>query len=136
MGGVKKELTKKELEGYRAKLLKMKEELLGEYKKLSQNARDDDGSNASSTSNTSLHIADAASDAYDKSLSLDLASNEMEIVSEIEHALRKIDDGTFGVCEGSGKPIPKTRLDAIPYVRYTRDYQQELEKNDPWSTGA
>lgn len=134
MGGTKK-LTKDEMKKYQTLLEEMRQEMLGEYKKLSQNARDESGGHASGNSNSSQHLADAASEAYDKSLSLDLASNEMEIVSEIEHALRKIEDGSYGICEGSGKPIPKTRLDAIPYVRYTREYQEELEKNDGFDAG-
>ena len=133
MGGAKK-LTKVELKKYKQKLEELREELLQEYKKLSQNICDENGGSAASgVSNSSLHLADAASDAYDKSLTLDLASNEMELVSEIEHALRKIQEGSFGICEGSGKGIPKTRLDALPYVRYTKDYQEDIEKNGGFS---
>lgn len=132
MGG-KKSVNKKDLDNYKKQLVEMREELICEYKKLSQDARDERNSDApGGHSTSSLHLADAASDDYDRSLSFDLASNEMEIVSEIEHALRKIEEGTFGVCEGSGKAIPKARLEALPYVRYTKDYQEEIEKNGPF----
>ena len=130
MAGTRKKLLKADLDNYKKQLEILRKELLEEYKKLSKDIRDEQGEGGpSGHSNSSLHLADAATDAYDRTLSLNLASNEMEIVSEIEHALRKIEEKTYGVCEGSDKPIPKARLDALPYVRYTREYQEELEKN-------
>jgi RNA polymerase-binding transcription factor DksA len=122
-------LTKEEIAKYKKQLEAMRIELLKEYKKLSGAAKDDTGNDASEGHGSySMHLADAASDSHDRSMSLDLASNEMEIVSEIEHALHKIEEGSYGICEGSGKAISKARLDAVPYVRFTREHQEEMEK--------
>jgi len=123
-------LTKDETAKYEKQLIKLRDELLREFRKLSGAAKDDTGNDASEGHGSySMHLADAASDSHDRSMSLDLASNEMGIVTEIENALRKIENGTYGICEGSGKAISKARLDAVPYVRFTREYQEEVEKN-------
>jgi RNA polymerase-binding transcription factor DksA len=127
-------LTTAEIEKYKKQLIIMREELLKEFKKLSGAAKDDTGNDASEGHGSySMHLADAASDSHDRSMSLDLASNEMELVSEIENALHKIESGNYGICEGSGKPISKARLDAVPYVRFTREYQEAFEKSSDQS---
>src|SRR4029078_5980457 len=61
-----------------------------------------------------MHQADAGSDAYDREFSLSLLSQEQDALYEIDQALKRIDLGTYGVCEMSGKPIPHARLEAIP----------------------
>ena len=67
----------------------------------------------------STHLGDAASDTYDRDLTLSLVSFEQEKLYEIEAALKRIDDGSYGICEFTGRPIPKTRLDAIPWARFS-----------------
>ena len=75
-----------------------------------------------------MHQADAGSDAYDRDFALNLLSQEQDALYEIEEALKRIDQGTYGVCEMSGKPIPHPRLEAIPFARYTVECQAELER--------
>ena len=67
----------------------------------------------------STRLGDAASDTFDRDLTLSLVSFEQEKLYEIEAALQRIDDGSYGICEFTGRPIPKTRLDAIPWARFS-----------------
>src|ERR1700752_762605 len=75
-----------------------------------------------------MHQADAGSDAYDRDFALSLLSQEQDALYEIEEALKRIDGGTYGICEMSGKPIPHARLEAIPFARYTVECQTLIEK--------
>ena len=64
-----------------------------------------------------MHQADAGSDAYDRDFALSLLSQEQDALYEIDQALKRIELGTYGICEMSGKPIPHARLEAIPFAR-------------------
>jgi DnaK suppressor protein len=75
-----------------------------------------------------MHQADAGSDAYDRDFALSLLSQEQDALYEIDEALKRIEIGTYGKCEMSGKPIPRARLEAIPFARFTVECQSQLEK--------
>lgn len=75
-----------------------------------------------------MHQADAGSDAYDRDFALSLLSQEQDALYEIEEALKRIDLGTYGTCEMSGKPIAHARLEALPFARYTVECQAQIEK--------
>jgi RNA polymerase-binding transcription factor DksA len=75
-----------------------------------------------------MHQADAGSDAYDRDFALSLLSQEQDALYEIDEALKRIEVGTYGKCEMSGKPIPHARLEAIPFARFTVECQTQLEK--------
>ena len=75
-----------------------------------------------------MHQADAGSDAYDRDFALNLLSQEQDALHEIEEALKRIDYGTYGVCEMSKKKIIHARLEAIPFARYTVECQAQIEK--------
>jgi DnaK suppressor protein len=75
-----------------------------------------------------MHQADAGSDAYDRDFALSLLSQEQDALYEIDQALKRIELGTYGICEMSGKPIPRARLEAIPFARFTVECQSQLEK--------
>jgi RNA polymerase-binding transcription factor DksA len=70
-----------------------------------------------------------ATDNYDRELSIGLASNEQQLLNDIDVALKRIEDGTYGICEIYGLPIPKKRLLAMPYTRLSMKAQEEEEKN-------
>jgi RNA polymerase-binding transcription factor DksA len=82
----------------------------------------------SETSAFGMHQADAGSDAYDRDFALSMLSKEQGSLYEIDEALKRIEDGTYGVCEICEKPIKHDRLEALPFTRYTVDCQAELEK--------
>src|SRR5580704_8139187 len=75
-----------------------------------------------------MHQADAGSDAYDRDFALSLLSQEQDALYEIDEALKRIEQGTYGICELCGKPILHARLEAIPFARFTVDCQSQLEK--------
>jgi DnaK suppressor protein len=77
-----------------------------------------------------MHQADAGSDAYDRDFALSLLSQEQDALYEIDQALKRIEVGTYGICEMSGKPIPRARLEAIPFARFTVQCQSQLEKQN------
>lgn len=77
----------------------------------------------------SLHMADSGTDNFDRDFALSLLSSDQDAVYEIEEALRRIEKDTYGVCELTGKPIPKARLEAIPWTRFTVESQMQLEKD-------
>jgi DnaK suppressor protein len=77
-----------------------------------------------------MHQADAGSDAYDRDFALSLLSQEQDALYEIDQALKRIELGTYGVCEMSGKRIPHARLEAIPFARFTVECQTQLEKQN------
>jgi len=77
-----------------------------------------------------MHQADAGSDAYDRDFALSLLSQEQDALYEIDQALKRIELGTYGTCEMSGKQIPRARLEAIPFARFTVECQSQLEKQN------
>jgi DnaK suppressor protein len=98
-------------------------------------ARDNlrNGHDAHEVSAHGLHQADAGSDAYDRDFALSLLSQEQDALFEIDEALKRIAKGTYGVCEMSGKNIPKARLEARPFARFTVECQGEIEKKNRFS---
>ena len=91
------------------------------------------GHDAHEVSAHGLHQADAGSDAYDRDFALSLLSQEQDALFEIDEALKRIAKGTYGVCEMSGKQIPKARLEARPFARFTVECQNEIEKKNRFS---
>jgi len=82
----------------------------------------------SDLSNMPIHMADAGSDNYEIENTLGLMDSERKLLREIDEALDRIEEGTYGTCEGSGKLIPKARLEAIPWAKYCVEHANMLEK--------
>lgn len=76
----------------------------------------------------SMHMADSGTDNFDRDFALSLLSSDQDAIYEIDEALKRIERGSYGVCELTGKPIPKARLDAIPWARFTVEAQAQLER--------
>ena len=94
-------------------------------------ARDNLRSGAEGSDSSSaygMHQADAGSDAYDRDFALSLLSQEQDALYEIEEALKRVGIGTYGICEMSGKPILKERLEAMPFARFTVECQERVER--------
>jgi RNA polymerase-binding transcription factor DksA len=77
-----------------------------------------------------MHQADAGSDAYDRDFALNLLSQEQDALYEIQEAIKRVEDGTYGICEMSGQPIPPARLEAIPFARLTVECQEKVEQQN------
>lgn len=123
----KKPLSATFLKKQKEKLLQLKDLLLDS---MSGVAKDTLRSRAEGSEGNAfgMHQADAGSDAYDRDFALSLLSMEQNSLYEIDEALKRVEDGTYGYCEMSEKPIPHERLDALPFTRYTVECQAELEK--------
>ena len=106
------------------RLLDLKDTLLDAMRGVAR----DNLHSGSDTSAFGMHQADAGSDAYDRDFALSMLSKEQSSLYEIDAALKRIEDGTYGICEISQKPIKHDRLEALPFTRYTVDCQAELEK--------
>ena len=106
---------------YYERLLELRDQLLRQMSGLAKES-------AQELPSYSLHMADSGTDNFDRDFALSLLSSDQDAIYEIEEALKRIIKGTFGVCELTGKPIPKARLEAIPWTRFTVEAQAQLEK--------
>ena len=79
--------------------------------------------------NFSTHMADAGTDTYDRDLALGMLSSEQDALYEIDEAITRIRNGTYGRCELTGKPIQPARLLAIPWTRFSASAEQQLERS-------
>jgi RNA polymerase-binding transcription factor DksA len=75
-----------------------------------------------------MDIADSATDAFDHDLALAFLSNDEHAIREIDAALQRINEGTYGICEETGDAIPAGRLRAIPWTRWTKEAAEKLER--------
>jgi len=92
---------------------------------LKRSAKDDSGD----LSAYGQHMADAGTDTFDRDFALSMVASEQEALSEIDAAIKRINDGSYGICEISQKPISKERLLAVPFTRYSAEAQKDLERN-------
>jgi RNA polymerase-binding transcription factor DksA len=111
-------MTRAELEGYRQQLRALWRRIGQDRSQLSEEARQGTGGEASGgLSDVPTHLADLGSREAEEELTLDLLHNEEQILAEIQDALARIEQGTFGVCEGCHGAIPRERLLVLPYAR-------------------
>jgi DnaK suppressor protein len=120
-------LTPKELEHFRQLLLDKRRELVGDMSSMEREAlRSTTGSNLS---NLPVHMADMGTDNYEQEFTLGLVEKERHLVRDINRALAKIQDGSYGICEGTGKPIGKPRLEVQPWAKHSIEYARQMERN-------
>jgi RNA polymerase-binding protein DksA len=118
-------LGSRDLEHFRELLLAKRRELVGDMSSMEREAlRSTSGSNLS---NLPIHMADMGTDNYEQEFTLGLVQKDRDILREINLALAKIQNGSYGICEGTGKPIGKPRLEARPWARYSIEYARKLE---------
>jgi RNA polymerase-binding protein DksA len=126
---VKKKLTRKELKDFKKMILKRKDEIIEDIKHISEDTLKQSQKEASGDiSGYTYHMADVATDNYDREFSLGLASNERKVLFELDDALKRIEEGTFGVCEDCKIIIAKNRLKAIPQARLCVKCQEKREE--------
>jgi len=122
-------VNKKEAKDFKKKLMELREKITDEMKhiggdSLKKSQRDASGDLSAYT----FHMADVASDSFDRELSWDRASVEQKVLFHIDDALKRIEEGNYGDCENCGKRINKERLKAIPYAKLCRQCKESLEK--------
>jgi RNA polymerase-binding protein DksA len=122
---VKTTLSRAELKSFREMLLVKRRQLLSAVDSMENEAlRSDDGD----TSNMPIHMADVGSDAYEQDLMLGMAASERERIKDIDEALMRIKNGTYGVCASTKKMIALTRLNAKPWAKYTIEAARKVER--------
>ncbi len=112
---------KSEWQGYYNTLLDLRERLRSQMNGLAKES-------ATQMESYSLHMGDSGTDNFDRDFALSLLSSDQDAIYEIEEALKRIERGTFGVCELTNKSIPRARLEAIPWTRFTVQAQAQLER--------
>jgi DnaK suppressor protein len=112
---------KSEWAKFHQNLLDLRERLLAQMSGLAKES-------AEEMASYSLHMADSGTDNFDRDFALSLLSSDQDAIYEIEEALKRIEKNTYGVCELTGKQIPKARLEAIPWTRFTVEAQAQLER--------
>lgn len=121
----KSPFNKRQLARFREILLQKRAELIGDISNIETEALT---ASSGGLSHTPQHMAEQGSDAYDQSLSLGLAAADRHILKEIDAALQRIEDGTYGICEETGKPIRPERLEEVPWARYSIEAARALER--------
>ncbi len=117
----------RELEHYADLLLAKRRELVGDMSSMEREALRSGSS--SNLSTLPVHMADMGTDNYEQEFTLGLVEKDRNLLREINHALAKIQNGTYGICEGTGRPIGKPRLEAQPWARFSIEYARQVEKN-------
>jgi DnaK suppressor protein len=115
-----KPLTKKELDKYKKQLLTLRDELGGRIRERASTARVDE--------NDLIEEMDQANRATEEAFNMRLLDKEVKLLREIDYALQKFDEGTYGICEGTDEQISRARLDARPWTRYSVSYKEQLER--------
>jgi len=121
-------LTKKELAEFREMLLARRRDLVGDMSGIQAGALRGRQGGSGELSNMPTHLADIGSDNYEQEFTMGLLESERVLLQEIDEALQRIEDGTYGICQGTGKPISKARLRARPWAKYCIEYARMLEK--------
>ena len=125
----KRSLTAADFKRFRDMLLEKRREILKNVTEFEDEALKKSRLDASGDlSSMPIHMADLGTDNYEQEFALGLMDSERKLLREIDDALGRIETKTYGVCEGTGKPIPKARLNAQPWARYCVEYARMLEQ--------
>ncbi len=116
-------LKKSQIEHFKAELEKLRQEMTKMVKEASEEVK-----NEADAKGYSQHQADEGTDDFDRTINLQLTDKEIKTLRQIDRALEKIEEGTYGVCDLSGDEIPIKRLEAIPYATMTVAAQERFEK--------
>ncbi|OHB74554.1 MAG: hypothetical protein A2Z25_23825 [Planctomycetes bacterium RBG_16_55_9] len=125
----KRSLTAAELRQFRQLLLEKRREILRNVTEFEDEALKQSRVDASGDlSSMPIHMADLGTDNYEQEFALGLMDSERKLLREIDEALERIEQNTYGLCEGTGQPISKARLKAQPWARYCVEYARRRER--------
>ena len=125
----KSHLTTADIERFKQMLLEKRREILVNVNEMEDEALKKSRLDAAGDlSSMPIHMADIGTDNYEQEFALGLMDSERKLLREIDNALQRIEQGTYGICEGTGKQIPKARLEAQPWARYCVEYARMLEQ--------
>jgi DnaK suppressor protein len=124
------DFTKDELETFKAQLIDEKAKIVAKTKAMVESG------SISLDRNEMTDEIDLASQTVEQNLAFKMLDRDRKLLGEIEHALKKIETGDFGYCEGTGEPIPKRRLQVRPWCKYSVKYKEQLEKRKKSGRGV
>ena len=120
-------LSKDQLKQFRQLLITERAKLAGEIKSIVEDASKSPREASGDLSAYTLHMADMAADTYERELSMSIVSSEQNILYQIDDALRRLDDGSFGICQQCNQAIAMSRLKAVPYASLCINCQRAKE---------
>jgi RNA polymerase-binding protein DksA len=123
-------MTKDQLKQFRQLLITERAKLADEIKSIAHDASTSPREASGDLSAYTVHMADMAADTYERELSMNIVSSEQEILYQIDDALKRIDDGTFGQCQQCNEPITMSRLKAVPYASMCIKCQRAKEQKN------
>ena len=125
----KRRLTAADIKRFKLMLLEKRREILRNVNEIEDEALKKSRLDATGDlSSMPIHMADIGTDNYEQEFALGLMDSERKILQEIDDALQCIEQGTYGICKATGKPIAKARLEAKPWARYCVEYARMLEQ--------
>ena len=125
----KSRLSAATIEHFKQMLLQKRREIINNVNEMEDEALKQSRLDASGDlSSMPIHMADIGTDNYEQEFALGLMDSERKLLREIDGALQRIEDKTYGICEGTSKPIRKARLEAQPWARYCVEYARMLEQ--------
>jgi len=125
----KTDLTAAETKLFKQLLLEKRREIISNVSEMEGEALKKSRQEATGDlSSMPIHMADIGTDNYDQEFALGLVDGEIKMLREIDGALQRIEQGTYGICEGTNEPIAKARLEAMPWARYCVEYAHKLEQ--------
>ncbi len=128
---MKNTFKKKDFDEYKEKLFNLRDDITKQMRDITNNTLMKSQKDMSGDiSGYGMHMADVASDSYERDFNLSIVSNERQIILSIDDALKRITEKKYGLCSQCEKPISKKRLDAIPYAKYCVNCKEKLEKEN------
>lgn len=118
-------VSKADVKRFQKMLIEERDRLMTSIRNIEEASRTESGHDNGADLSS---FAETGTDNFNLETALNIASSESERLRDVMDALVRIDKGTYGVCEGSGKPIPTKRLEAFPSARYCLEYQELMEK--------
>jgi RNA polymerase-binding protein DksA len=109
-------MNKQQLKQFKAFLMQERAKFAGEIRSIAQDASKNPREASGDLSSYTVHMADMSADTFERELAMNIASSEQEVLYQIEDALKRIDEGTYGVCQQCSKAISMSRLKAVPYT--------------------
>jgi len=126
---MRKGLTASELKEFKKLLIKAKEKVMGQLDHVAKDTLNKSQKDAAGDlSAYTFHMADVATDSFDRDMSLDIASGEQQVIFRVDEALKRIEDKTYGLCLDCDAKIPKGRLKVVPYADLCIKCQTKKEK--------
>ena len=121
--------SKTQLKQFKQWLLAERAKFAGEIRSIAEEASRNPREASGDLSAYTVHMADMAADTYERELSTNLVSSEQQVLYEIDDALKRLDEGIFGICLECNKPIPMSRLKAVPYASMCIRCQRAKEQS-------